>query len=169
MPTYHGCLTLVVLLGAQPVLTGECEILSQDIVYDSGTSLNPLLGIGQVEGCFVMAAGMYAVVARSFSQTTAMLWRTVCVILVVGALGHLRPSVGQSSGCVSVDNRCMTEHQVRSAKDGRLINNGTWDFKPPSALDIPLQFNVTFTQVANRCALARQLGSDSELFSKTIW
>eukprot|EP01051_Picozoa_sp_SAG22_P005939 SAG22_NODE_371_length_11566_cov_5.447458_7_plen_259_part_00 len=61
------------------VLTGECEILSQDIVYDSGTSLNPSLGFGQVEGCYVMAAGM-----------------------------------------------CLTEHQVRSGKDGRLVNNGTW-------------------------------------------
>ena len=40
------------------VLTGEYHVLSTDIVYDAGTSLNPSVDIGQIEGSFVQAAGM---------------------------------------------------------------------------------------------------------------
>jgi len=39
------------------VLTGEVKILSSDIVYDMGRSMNPALDIGQVEGAFVQGLG----------------------------------------------------------------------------------------------------------------
>ncbi|OHT18679.1 Xanthine dehydrogenase molybdenum-binding subunit [Sphingomonas haloaromaticamans] len=39
------------------VLTGETKILSSDIVYDMGWSLNPALDIGQVEGAFIQGVG----------------------------------------------------------------------------------------------------------------
>jgi len=79
------------------VLTGETEILSTDIVYDGGISLNPVIDIGQVEGAFVQGIGFF-----------------------------------------------FTEDTITDSKTGRIINNGTWDYKPPGALDIPIQFNVTF-------------------------
>jgi len=39
------------------VLTGEVKILSSDIIYDMGWSMNPALDIGQVEGAFVQGLG----------------------------------------------------------------------------------------------------------------
>ena len=39
------------------ILTGEVKILSSDLVYDMGWSLNPAIDIGQVEGAFIQGVG----------------------------------------------------------------------------------------------------------------
>jgi len=78
------------------VLTGEVEIISTDIVYDGGNSLNPAVDIGQIEGAFVMGVGFF-----------------------------------------------FTEECITNQDKGYIINNGTWDYKPPTTLDIPQALNVT--------------------------
>jgi xanthine dehydrogenase/oxidase len=39
------------------ILTGETKVLSADLAYDAGWSLNPAIDIGQVEGAFVQGLG----------------------------------------------------------------------------------------------------------------
>ncbi len=39
------------------ILTGESKILSTDIMYDAGWSMNPAIDIGQVEGAFIQGLG----------------------------------------------------------------------------------------------------------------
>ncbi len=51
--TYSAALAVVEV----DILTGETKILSTDLVYDMGCSLNPALDIGQVEGAFIQGVG----------------------------------------------------------------------------------------------------------------
>jgi xanthine dehydrogenase/oxidase len=51
--TYSAACSVIEL----DVLTGEVKILSSDIVFDMGWSLNPAIDIGQVEGAFVQGVG----------------------------------------------------------------------------------------------------------------
>jgi xanthine dehydrogenase/oxidase len=51
--TYSAALSVVEV----DVLTGEVKILSSDLVYDMGWSMNPAIDIGQVEGAFVQGIG----------------------------------------------------------------------------------------------------------------
>lgn len=51
--TYSAACSVVEL----DVLTGEVKIISSDIVYDAGWSLNPAIDVGQVEGAFVQGIG----------------------------------------------------------------------------------------------------------------
>jgi xanthine dehydrogenase/oxidase len=51
--TYSAALSMVEI----DILTGETKILSSDIVYDMGWSMNPAIDIGQVEGAFVQGIG----------------------------------------------------------------------------------------------------------------
>ena len=50
---YGAALTEVVI----DTLTGENRILRADLLHDTGTSLNPALDIGQIEGAYVQGAG----------------------------------------------------------------------------------------------------------------
>ena len=50
------------------VLTGEWNLIRADIRGDIGKSLNPLLGVGQIEGAFIQGLG--------YLTTEEMLWQT---------------------------------------------------------------------------------------------
>jgi xanthine dehydrogenase/oxidase len=51
--TYSAALSVVEV----DILTGETTMLSSDLVYDMGWSMNPAIDIGQVEGAFIQGVG----------------------------------------------------------------------------------------------------------------
>ena len=77
--TYSAALSVVEV----DILTGETTILSSDIVYDMGWSMNPAIDIGQVEGAFVQGVGYLTSEKLVFQQdgpeigrlTTDNTWR----------------------------------------------------------------------------------------------
>jgi xanthine dehydrogenase/oxidase len=77
--TYSAALSVVEV----DILTGEAQILSSDIVYDMGWSMNPAIDIGQVEGAFVQGIGYLTSEKLVFQQdgpevgrlTTDNTWR----------------------------------------------------------------------------------------------
>mmetsp|Transcript_94727 Transcript_94727/g.277064 ORF Transcript_94727/g.277064 Transcript_94727/m.277064 type:complete len:1344 (+) Transcript_94727:54-4085(+) len=79
------------------VLTGETTILSADLLYDCGKSLNPLIDCGQAEGAFLMGVGFF-----------------------------------------------LRENFLQSQETGKVISDGTWEYKIPCVQDVPLEFNVEF-------------------------
>ncbi|XP_078351392.1 xanthine dehydrogenase/oxidase-like [Oculina patagonica] len=56
-------------------LTGDHQVLRTDIVMDVGTSLNPAIDIGQIEGAFVQGMGLYTIEEVRCSQNGS-LWTT---------------------------------------------------------------------------------------------
>merc|ERR1719498_1970509 len=73
--------------------------------------------------------------------------------IVQDAGKSLNPAVdiGQIEGCfIQALGFCLTEEQVWSGVDGRMVNKGTWDYKIPSARDIPIQMNVTLKPGTNQ-------------------
>lgn len=56
-------------------LTGDHQVLRTDIVMDVGTSLNPAIDIGQIEGAFVQGLGMLTLEEVRCSQS-GTLWTT---------------------------------------------------------------------------------------------
>jgi xanthine dehydrogenase large subunit len=56
-PFYYFAYGAAVSEVAIDTLTGEHRILRADILHDTGTSLNPAIDIGQIEGAYVQGAG----------------------------------------------------------------------------------------------------------------
>lgn len=48
--SYSAALSVVEI----DLLTGETQVISSDIIFDGGVTVNPDVDIGQIEGCFVM-------------------------------------------------------------------------------------------------------------------
>ncbi len=78
---YGAAVTEVVI----DTLTGENRILRADILHDTGTSLNPAIDIGQIEGAYVQGAG--------WLTTEELVWDTK------GALRTHAPSTYKIPAC----------------------------------------------------------------------
>lgn len=105
------------------VLTGEVKIISSDIVYDIGWSLNPAIDVGQVEGAFVQGVGYLLTEKLVFEQegeeqgrlNTTNTWRykvpaTTCIPLEMNV--HLFPRNAKSVAGIPDD-----PHDIFSSKE----------------------------------------------------
>lgn len=72
------------------LLTGERNVLRCDLMEDTGTSINPEVDVGQIEGAFVFSMGWW-----------------------------------------------LQEQIKYDPQTGQLLTKDTWDYKVPSAYDIP--------------------------------
>jgi len=52
------------------VLTGESRVLKSHLMFDIGKSYNPMVDIGQVEGCFIMGMGQNTHEEMHYDKTT---------------------------------------------------------------------------------------------------
>ncbi|GLS85685.1 xanthine dehydrogenase molybdopterin binding subunit [Cypionkella aquatica] len=103
---YGAAITEVVI----DTLTGENRILRTDILHDAGTSLNPALDIGQVEGAYVQGAG--------WLTTEELVWNAK------GSLTTHAPSTYKIPACsdrprifnVALWDRPNREHTVGKSK-----------------------------------------------------
>lgn len=55
------------------VLTGEKNVVRVDIIEDTGSSVNPLVDIGQMEGAFVMSLGLWLTEQLKYNPDTGRL------------------------------------------------------------------------------------------------
>jgi len=69
--------------------------------------------------------------------------------LYYDAAKSLNPAVdmGQAEGAFMMGVGHMTqEEEIFDENSGELLSNGTWEYKPPLAINVPKVFNVTFLQ-----------------------
>ena len=52
--------------------------------------------------------------------------------------------IGQAEGAFVMGLGFLLREEVTHNEDGKLINDGTWEYKPPSFRDIPQKFDVNF-------------------------
>merc|ERR1719183_228412 len=52
------------------VLTGESRVLKTHIAFDMGTSYNPMIDMGQLEGSFIMGMGHVLQEGMDYDKTT---------------------------------------------------------------------------------------------------
>lgn len=57
--------------------------------------------------------------------------------------------IGQIEGSFVMGLGFFFTEEVVINDEGRMVNNGTWDYKPPSSKDIPIQFNVSLLGSGN--------------------
>ena len=94
-----------------------------------------------------------AVVAEVDSLTGESIVKSADIYYDCGQALNPAVDIGQIEGCfVQGLGYFMTENQVFDdgpGGTGRLVNNGTWDYKIPSHLDIPVELNVTLIRSCN--------------------
>lgn len=105
-------------------------------MYDCGQSLNPLADIGQIEGAFIQGVGFYT--------TEEVVYDNQGMVSAESRIHHVYHCNCRNRSTYRCRGSCI---RVYGANDVsmcglQLLSAGTWDYKPPSAFDIPIDFKV---------------------------
>ncbi|WP_299286013.1 xanthine dehydrogenase molybdopterin binding subunit [uncultured Tateyamaria sp.] len=111
---YGAAVTEVVI----DTLTGENRILRADVLHDAGTSLNPALDIGQVEGGYVQGAG--------WLTTEELVWDDVGRLRTHAPSTYKIPACGDRPDVFNVDlwdgeNRADTIYKSKAVGEPPLM------------------------------------------------
>ncbi|XP_020627784.1 xanthine dehydrogenase/oxidase-like isoform X2 [Orbicella faveolata] len=97
-------------------LTGDHQVLRTDIVMDVGTSLNPAIDIGQVEGGFVQGLGLFTLEEVRYSQS--------------GSLWTMGPGAYKIPGFADIPVEFYV-HLLRSAPNEKAVYSSKAVGEPP--------------------------------------
>ena len=172
---YAACITEIDL----DVLSGNVHVLSSDIEYDCGQSLNPAVDIGQIEGGLVMGLGYFLTEDMKYDPDTAELissgtwnYKVPLVQDSVGALnlsflswkeggtnkdGILRSkAVGEPPMIVSNSVYFALRHAISSCrKDARLKNQNAAVFDLPIPATVKQRVEASLLHLKERFLLPK--------------
>lgn len=120
-------------------LTHECHLQQVDLraMYQFRTSDLPpynIYGISSLEVEVDCLTGCYQL-------NSVHVWEDV------GKSVNPKLDVGQVEGAFVMGlGYWLSEQLIYNAQSGELLTNRTWTYKPPGALDIPVDFNVRFVR-----------------------
>lgn len=107
--------------------TVSSQVLRTDIVMDVGTSLNPAIDIGQIEGAFVQVSLRYPM----DNLHLILMSCSMNIHLLIQGYG------------------LFTLEEQRYSPDGFLYTRGPGAYKIPGFTDIPVEFNVSLLKGAS--------------------
>jgi len=135
-----------------------------------------LIGFAYAEGIALTATGYFQGAASPY-PFTYFVWAAAATKIeldvLTGQIQILRTDIvydcgqslspeidmGQIEGAFVMGLGFMFTEEAVVMNTGALANPGTWDYKPPASLDIPISFNVTFLEKTPNPLRTSVLGS----------
>lgn len=80
--------------------------------------------------------------------------------------------LGQVEGAFTMGLGWYTREEMMYRSDGSMITNGTWEYKPPCSMDVPLEFNVELLKnstFAKGVLRSKAVGEPPKILSYTIF
>jgi xanthine dehydrogenase large subunit len=124
-PFYYFAYGAAVSEVAVDTLTGEWKLLRADVLHDAGTSINPAIDLGQIEGAFIQGMG--------WLTTEELYWNADGMLMTHAPSTYKIPSV----------NDCPADFRVRMY-DNSNVEDTIYRSKAVGEPPLLLPFSVFF-------------------------